>query len=85
MKTATAVLAFARFATVSVHIDEPGRVDAMLVDGNWLGVDPGSLQRHLPVNRSSVSNAVIYIWRFASHDFMASAEDVKAVRLLPIG
>jgi len=68
---------------VSVHIDEVGRVDAVLVDGNWLGVDQGSLARHVPVNRSSATNAVIYRWTFAEADFLASAEDVKAVRMVP--
>ena len=69
---------------MSVHIDEVGRVDALLIDGNWLGVDPGTLQRHMPMNRSSATNAVIYRWTFAGHEFMASAADVKAVRLLPV-
>jgi len=69
---------------VSVHIDDVGRVDALLIDGNWLGVDPGTLQRHMPVNRSSATNAVVYHWMFASAEFMASAADVKAIRLIPV-
>jgi len=69
---------------VSVHIDDVGRVDALLIDGNWLGVDPGTLQRHMPVNRSSATNAVVYHWTFADAEFMASAADVKAIRLLPV-
>jgi len=67
---------------VSVHIEEVGRVDALLINGTWLGVDPGTLQRHMPINRSSSTTAVVYHWRYASHEFMASAEDVSAVRLL---
>jgi len=69
---------------VSIHIEEVGRVDALLIDGNWLGVDPGSLQRHMPMNRSSSTTAVVYRWSFASQEFMASAEDVRAVRLSPV-
>lgn len=70
--------------SVSVHIDDVGRVDALLIDGNWLGVDPGSLNRHMPMNRSSATSAVVYRWTFASAEFMASAADVKAIRLLPV-
>lgn len=69
---------------MSVHIDDVGRVDALLIDGNWLGVDPGSLARHMPMNRSSATNAVIYRWTFADAAFLASASDVKAVRLIPM-
>ena len=69
---------------MSVHIDDVGRVDALLIDGNWLGVDPGSLRRHMPVNRSSATTAIVYFWTFASSEFIASASDVKAVRLLPV-
>lgn len=69
---------------VTVHIEEVGRVDALLIDGTWLGVDPGSLQRHMPANRSSSTNAVIYRWTFASSEFLASAAEVRAVRLLPV-
>lgn len=69
---------------VSVHIEEVGRVDAVLISGTWLGVDPGSLQRHMPMNRSSATNAVIYRWTYATHEFIASASDVQAVRLLPV-
>lgn len=69
---------------MSIHIDEVGRVDALLIDGNWLGVEPGTLQRHMPVNRSSSTNAVVYRWSFANQEFMASAEDVRAVRLVPM-
>lgn len=75
-------LSGARFTAVSVHVEELGRVDAMLIDGTWLGVDPGSLQRHLPMHRSSGNNVVIYNWTYASHQFMAQASDVKAVRLI---
>jgi hypothetical protein len=66
---------------VSIHIDEVGRVDALLIDGNWLGVDPGTLQRNMPINRSSSTTAVVYRWSFAGQEFMTSAEDVRAVRL----
>jgi len=69
---------------VSVHIDDVGRVDALLIDGNWLGVDPGSMRRHMPMNRSSSTTSVVYFWTFAAHEFMASAEDVRAVRLIPV-
>jgi hypothetical protein len=69
---------------VSIHIDEVGRVDALLIDGNWLGVDPGTLQRHMPMNRSSSTTAVVYRWSFAGQEFMTSAEDVRAVRLSPV-
>ena len=74
----------ASFLCVSVHIDEVGRVDALLIDGTWLGVDPGSLQRHMPMNRSSATSAVIYRWTYGTHEFMAAAADVRAVRLLPV-
>jgi hypothetical protein len=50
---------------VSIHIDNVGQVDALLIDGNWLGVDPGSLHRYMPANRSSASGAVVYRWNFA--------------------
>jgi|GEM_PF-2394095 len=76
-------VACATVLIVSVHIDDLNRVDALLVDGNWLGVDPGSMQRYVPPSRSSNTNAVIYHWIFASSEFMASAADIRAVRMLP--
>lgn len=69
---------------MSVHIDEVRRVNALLIGGNWLGVDPGTLQRHMPVGRSSVTSAVVYRWTFAASEFMAAASDVQAVRLLKL-
>ena len=74
----------ASFVCVAIHIDEVGRVDALLIDGTWLGVDPGTLQRHMPMNRSSSTTTVVYRWSFAAQEFMASAEDVRAVRLHPV-
>ena len=68
---------------MSVHIDDVARVDALLVDGNWLGVDVGSLQRNAPQSRSSSSSAVVYHWTYSGHTFIAAASDVSAIRLAP--
>ena len=67
---------------MSAHIDQPERVDALLISGTWLGVEPGTLERHQRESRSSISTEVVYDWKFGGSDFMAAAADVKAVRMI---
>lgn len=65
---------------MSLHIDDPAKVDGVLISGCWIGVDPGTLQR-VSERRSSISSEVSYRWTLAEHVYMATAGDIKAVRL----
>lgn len=66
---------------MSVHIEDPGRTVALLIYGNWIDVDPGTLERYTPEHRSSTSTGVMYRWGHGDFTYMAMAADVKAVRL----
>ena len=68
---------------MSVHIDELTRVTALLVSGQWIGVDPGSLHRYQPPRQASGTTELVYEWSQAGFDYLALAADVKAVQLRP--
>lgn len=67
---------------MSVQIEDLGLVDGLLIYGNWVEVDKGTLERYMPEHRSSSSTGVMYRWRSGDHEFLAMAADVKAVRVL---
>ena len=68
---------------MSVHIDDPTHVTAVLISGTWVGVDPGSLHQHVPPRGSSGSTELVYEWTHGGFSYLALGADIKAVQMRP--
>ena len=68
------------FVAMSVHIENPKNVTALLVAGTWLGVEQGTLERQDPAHGSSGSTEITYRWSHAGYRYAAKAGDVRAVQ-----
>ena len=66
---------------MSIHIDDPAHVTALLISGQWIGVDPGSLHRHEPPRGSSGTTELVYEWTHGGSQYLALASEVSAVQV----
>lgn len=68
--------------SVSLHIEDVERVEGVLIDGQWIDVDPGTFERHIPSTRGSAAPSVVYRWTFDSREYLTGTGDLMAVRLI---
>jgi hypothetical protein len=68
---------------MSVHIDHPTHVTALLISGTWVGVDQGSLHRHQPRAGTSGTTELVYEWTHGGFTYLTLGADIKAVQMRP--